>query len=47
LFAGFDKGYFLKSMYILIPITDIITPTRHATSNTMPIDSMFVSSIVN
>jgi len=47
LFAGFDKGYFLKSMYILIPITDTITPTRHATSNTMPIGSPFVSNIVN
>jgi len=47
LFAGFDKGYFLKSMYILIPTTDAITPTRHATSNIMPIDSVFVSSIVN
>jgi len=47
LFAGFDKGYFLKSMYILIPITDAITPTRHATNNIMPIDSVFVSNIVN
>jgi len=34
-------------MYILIPITDTITPTRHATSNTMPIGSPFVSNIVN
>jgi len=34
-------------MYILIPITDIITPTRHATSKIMPIDSVFVSNIVN
>jgi len=34
-------------MYILIPITDVITPTRHATSNIIPIDSVFVSSIVN
>jgi len=34
-------------MYILIPITDAITPIRHATSNIMPIDSVFVPSIVN
>jgi len=33
-------------MYILIPITDVITPTRHTTSNTIPIDSVFVSNIV-
>jgi len=34
-------------MYILIPITDAITPTKHAISNIMPIDSVFVPSIVN
>jgi len=34
-------------MYILIPITDAITPTRHVTNNIMPIDSVFVSNIVN
>jgi len=34
-------------MYILTPTTDAITPTIHAISNIMPIDSVFVSSIVN
>lgn len=34
-------------MYILIPTTDITTPIKHAISNTIPMDSVFVSNIVN
>ena len=33
-------------MYILIPTIDTTTPTKHVTSNVIPMDSVFVSSIV-
>jgi len=34
-------------MYILTPTIDAIAPIAHAISNTMPKDSVFVSSNIN